>query len=149
MSTHTVSIDETLQEFPMKTNDTAMASKQLWAAHILGGLPALFLLIDGGMKLFKPAVVVKTTMELGYPESTIVGIGLVLLASTVLYLIPRTAILGAILLTGYLGGAVATHVRVSAPVFNLIFPVFFAALLWASLWLRHARLRELLWPRTR
>jgi hypothetical protein len=142
MSTHTVSVKQTLQPLPIE-------SKQLWAARIVGGLPALFLLIDGGMKLWKPVVVVKTTMELGYPESTIVGIGLILLAGTVLYLIPRTAILGAILLTGYLGGAVATHVRVSAPVFNLIFPVFLAALLWASLWLRHARLRELLWPRTR
>ena len=67
----------------------------------MSGLPALFLLVDGGMKLFKPPVVVESTLQLGYPESAIVGIGVVLLLSTILYLIPRTAILGAILLTGY------------------------------------------------
>ena len=78
------------------------------------------------MKLFKPAPVVQATLQLGYPESVIVGIGIALLASTVLYLIPRTALLGAVLLTGYLGGAVATHVRVSGPLFNIIFPVLVA-----------------------
>jgi hypothetical protein len=110
----------------------------------MSGLPALFLLVDGGMKLFKPPVVVETTLQLGYPESAIVGIGVVLLIITILYLIPRTAILGAILLTGYLGGAVATHVRVSAAVFNIIFPVVFGALLWGGLWLRDRRLQNLL-----
>jgi hypothetical protein len=68
----------------------------------------------------------------------------VLLISTTLYLIPRTAILGAILLTGYLGGAVATHVRVSAVAFNVLFPVFFGALLWGGLWLRDRRVQSLL-----
>jgi DoxX-like family len=110
----------------------------------LSGVPALFLLVDGGMKLFKPAVVVQATLQLGYHESAIVGIGLALLASTLLYLIPRTAILGAVLLTGYLGGAVATYVRVGGPFFNIIFPVFLGALLWLGLWLRDRRLRELL-----
>lgn len=107
-------------------------------------MAALFLLLDGGMKLFKPAVVVEATRQLGYPESAIAGIGIVLLASTLLYLIPRTAILGAVLLTGYLGGAVATHVRVGGPFFNIIFPVVFGALLWGGLWLQDRRLRELL-----
>jgi hypothetical protein len=80
----------------------------------MGALPALFLLIDGAMKLVKPEPVVKATVELGYPESVLFGLGMVLLACTILYLIPRTAVLGAILLTGYLGGAAATHVRVGA-----------------------------------
>jgi hypothetical protein len=75
----------------------SVPTKQLWASRILGGLPSLFMLVDGGMKLFKPAVVVEATVQLGYPESSIVGIGLVLLASTVLYMVPRTAVLGAIL----------------------------------------------------
>ena len=110
----------------------------------MSGLPALFLLVDGGMKLFKPVVVVEATKQLGYPESVIVGIGVVLLASTLLYLIPRTAVLGAVLLTGYLGGAVATQVRVEAVLFNIIFPVIFGALLWGGLWLRDRRLQELL-----
>jgi len=85
---------------------------KLWAGRIMSWLPALFLLVDGVMKLFKPAVVVEATVKLGYPENTILPIGIVLTVCTILYLIPRTAVLGAILLTGYLGGAVATHVRV-------------------------------------
>jgi hypothetical protein len=125
-------------------DQTVISKKQLWTARVLSGLPALFLLLDGGMKLFKPAVVVEATVQLGYPESAIVGIGLVLLAGTILYLIPRTAILGAVLLTGYLGGAVATNVRVGSPLFNILFPVILGALLWGGLWLRDRRLRELL-----
>ncbi len=96
------------------------------------------------MKLVKPAPVVEATVQLGYPESSIVGLGVVLLVSTVLYVIPRTALLGGLLLTGYLGGAVATHVRVSAPLFNAIFPALLGALLWGGLWLRDSRVRELL-----
>jgi hypothetical protein len=81
---------------------------------------------------------------LGYPESVIVGLGLVLLASTLLYLASRTAILGAVLLTGYLGGAVATQVRVVAGWFNIVFPVLLGALLWGGLWLRDHCFGELL-----
>lgn len=128
----------------MHSSDPSISSKRLWASRIMSGLPALFLLMDGGMKLFKPPFVVQATMQLGYPEFVIVGIGLALLASTLLYLVPRTAILGAVLLTGYLGGAVATHVRVGAAFFNIIFPVIFGSLLWGGLWLRDRRLRELL-----
>jgi hypothetical protein len=126
------------------TNRASISNKQLWASRVLSGLPTLFLLVDGGMKLFKPTVVVQATVQLGYPESAIVGIGITLLASTLLYLIPRTAVLGSVLLTGYLGGAVATHVRVHAPVFNVVFPVILSALLWGGLWLRDLRVRELL-----
>lgn len=128
----------------MNSNDQSLSSTRLWAGRIMSGLPALFMLVDGGMKLFKPRFVVQATTELGYPESVIVGLGCVLLASTVLYLIPRTAVLGAVLLTGYLGGAVATHVRVRAPVFNDLFPVVFGALLWGGLWLRDRRVQDLL-----
>jgi len=142
MATQTLS--SPLEVTSMESTTASISNKKVWAGRILGGLPTLFLLVDGGMKLFKPAVVVEATLQLGYPESAIVGIGVVLLISTLLYLIPRTAILGAILLTGYLGGAVATHVRVNALLFNIIFPVFFGALLWGGLWLRDQRLRELL-----
>ena len=122
----------------------AMSNKgSLWAGRIISGLPALFLLLDGIMKLVKPAVVVEATVQLGYPESVIVGIGVVLVACTILYLIPRTAVLGAILLTGYLGGAVATHVRVGGPMFSIIFPVIIGAMLWAGLYLRDERVRAL------
>lgn len=126
------------------TSTASAATSRLWAGRILSALPTLFLLVDGGMKLFKPPVVVQSTLELGYPESAIVGIGVVLLIATILYVIPRTAVLGTILLTGYLGGAVATHVRVSGPVFNIVFPVIFGCMLWGGLWLRDNNLRRLI-----
>lgn len=132
----------------MHSTQPVISNKRLWTGRILGALPALFLLVDGVMKLFKPAVVMEATKQLGYPESAIVGIGLVLLASTLLYFIPRTAILGAMLLTAYLGGAIATQVRVSTVLFNIIFPIFFCALLWGGLWLRDRRLQDLLPLRT-
>jgi hypothetical protein len=122
----------------------AVTKKQLWAGRIIGALPALFLLVDGGMKLVKPAPVVEATVQLGYPESVIFGLGIVLLACTVLYLVPRTSILGAILLTGYLGGAVATHVRIGNSLFSVFFPVILGVLVWGGLWLRDDRLRALL-----
>jgi hypothetical protein len=118
--------------------------KMLWAGRIVSALPVLFLLVDGAMKLFKPAVVVEATVKLGYPESTIVPIGIVLLVCTFLYIVPRTAVLGAILLTGYLGGAVATHVRVGEGAFPILFPVFFGILIWGGLYLRDERLRTLI-----
>ena len=116
-----------------------------WIGLIVSGLPALFLLIDGVMKLFKPAVVVDGTVKLGYSEGVIVPLGIVLVACTILYLIPVTSVLGAILITGYLGGAVATHVRIGNPMLShALFPVYVGALLWLGLWLRDARLRALL-----
>jgi len=128
----------------MQSNDQSVLSTPLWAGRIMSGLPALFLLVDGVMKLFKPPVVVQATVELGYPESVIFGLGVTLFVSTLLYLIPRTSVLGAILLTGYLGGAVATHVRVGGPLFNVAFAVIVGALLWGGLWLRDGQLREML-----
>src|SRR5262245_45341773 len=115
-----------------------------WVGWVVCALPALFLLVDGAMKLVKPEVVVKATVELGYDETVILPLGVVLLACTILYLIPRTAVLGAILLTGYLGGAVATHVRAGQGAFEVLFPVVFGALLWGGLVLRNDRLRTLL-----
>jgi hypothetical protein len=116
----------------------------------MSGLPAAFLLLDGIMKLVKPAPVVEATVRLGYPESVILGLGVVLLASTILYLIPRTTVLGAILLTGYLGGAVASHVRAGDGLFPITFPVVIGALLWSGLYVRDDRLRSLIpWKRPR
>jgi formate-dependent nitrite reductase membrane component NrfD len=116
----------------------------LWIGRVLSALAILFLLFDGVMKLFKPALVVEATTRLGYPESSIIPIGVVLLVSTMLYAIPRTAVLGAILLTGYLGGAVATHVRVSGSLFEILFPVIMGVFVWGGLYLRDARLRRLI-----
>ena len=117
----------------------------LWTGRILSALPALFLLFDGAMKLVKPAFVVEATVQLGFSENVILPLGIVLLACTVLYLVPPTAVLGAILLTGYLGGAVATHVRVGNPPFtHALFPVYLGVFIWGGLYLRDTRLRALI-----
>ncbi|HKV34730.1 MAG TPA: DoxX family protein [Pyrinomonadaceae bacterium] len=127
----------------MQAEPIAVSKGTLWAARIISGLVALFLLMDGGMKLVKPAFVVEETMRLGYPERVIVPIGVVLIVCTILYLIPKTAVLGAILLTAYLGGAVATHVRAEEPVFSIVFAIVFGVLLWLGLYLRNPTLRLL------
>jgi hypothetical protein len=109
----------------------------------MSALPALFLLVDAAMKLVRPDFVVDATVKLGYSESVIHPLGVVLLVCTVLYLVPGTSVLGAILLTGYLGGAVVTHVRHEDSAFEIVFPVIFDALLWGGLVLRDPRLRSL------
>ena len=126
----------------------SVSKTSLWVGRIVGGLPVLFLLIDGAMKLVKPAVVVDATVKLGYSESTIIPIGVVLIICTLLYLIPATSVLGAILLTGYLGGAVATHVRAGEGVFPIVFPIIFGILLWLGLYLCDDRLKASLPLRT-
>jgi hypothetical protein len=123
---------------------TQVSKGALWGGRIMSWLAALFMLLDGVMKLFKPAFVVTETVRLGYSESSIVPLGIVLTVCTVLYMIPRTAVLGAILLTGYLGGAVATHVGVFESWFPILFPVVFGVLIWGGLWLRDNRLRTLI-----
>jgi hypothetical protein len=110
----------------------------------MSAVPALFLLFDAGMKLVKPEFVVKATADLGWPESSILPLGIVLLSCTIIYLIPRTAAVGAILLTGYLGGAIAAHVQHQDGLFPIVFCVVFGTLLWGGLLLREARLRILL-----
>jgi hypothetical protein len=126
------------------TQDAPVSKKALWAGRIISVLLALFLLFDGGMKLVKPAFVVEATVQLGYPESVILGLGIVLIACTAIYLIPRTSILGAILLTGYLGGAIASHVRAGDPIFTILFVIVFGVLIWVGLYLRDDRLRALI-----
>ena len=116
----------------------------LWTGSVLSGLAVLFMILDGAMKLGKPAVVLEATWQLGFPESGIVGIGIVLLACTLLYTFPRSSILGAVLLTGYLGGAVAIQVRAGNGWFNVFFPVMLGAMVWTGLWLRDQRVRALL-----
>jgi hypothetical protein len=131
-----------------KNTSPPVSAAALWTGRVLSALPALFLLFDAAMKLVKPAFVVEATVQLGYPEGVIVPLGVVLLASTALYLVPGTSVLGAFLLTGYLGGAVATHVRVGHGPFEILFPVLFGALLWTGLALRDRRLRALVPWRT-
>ncbi len=127
----------------MSTN--APTSKgQRWTSYLLSGLPALFLLFGSINTLLKTSQVMEGMAKYGYPESAVQPLGIAALLSVALYAIPRTAVLGAILLTGYLGGAVATHVRAGDPWFNILLPVLFGMLLWGGLYLRDERLRALL-----
>ncbi len=120
---------------------TAPASrKRLWAGRIISTLVVLFLLFDAVAKLMWIAPVLQAFARLGYPESLAVPIGILLLACTAVYVIPRTSVLGAILLSAYLGGAIATHVRAGEPFY---FPVVFGVLVWGGLYLREDRLGEL------
>lgn len=113
----------------------------IWTGRIMSGLIILFLLADGASHLLKLDTAVEGTIDLGYPESVVVPLGLTLLACTILYAVPRTAIFGAILLTGYLGGAVATNVRLEDIWFLL--PFVTGVLLWVGLYLRDHRLQAL------
>lgn len=122
----------------------AISKSKLWTSRLVGGLAVLFLAMDGIAKLFKPAPVVEAMAKLGYPDSASLGIGVLLLVCTLLYAIPRTSILGAVLLTGYLGGAISTQVRVQSELFSMIFPVILGAMLWGALYLRDSRLRTLM-----
>jgi hypothetical protein len=116
-----------------------------WVGYIVSGLAILFLLFDSIVKVLKLDMAVEGTVELGYPESTVVGIGLTALICTIIYMIPRTAVLGAVLLSGYLGGAIATHVRIGNPLFShVLFPVYLALLIWGGLYLRDRSLRLLI-----
>jgi hypothetical protein len=117
------------------------------AGYVMSGLVIAFMVLDGGMKLVPFDVVIKSTAELGYPPSPDLmrGLGLVALICTALYAWPRTAVLGAILLTAYMGGAVATHLRVGNPLFShMLFGVYLAVIAWGGLYLRDARVRALL-----
>src|SRR5258706_2208423 len=129
---------------PAATQTAPASKKKLWAGRILTALPVLFLLVDGIMKLFSPAPVIAGMIRLGYPLSLTTAIGIILLICVVLYAIPQTSILGAILLTGYLGGAVASQLRIEEPLFsNVLFPVYVALLIWGGLYLRDERLSAL------
>jgi hypothetical protein len=127
-----------------ETPAPAASKKMIWTGRVLSGLGAAFLLFDGAMKLVKPMPVIEATTRLGYSVGLITPLGIVLLTCVVLYLIPQTSIFGAILLTGYLGGAVATHTRVGDPLFShILFPTYIASLLWLGLYFREERLRAL------
>jgi hypothetical protein len=127
----------------MQTETTAapISKGAFWAGWVMTALPALMLLMSAGMKFAKGPKVMEGMAKFGYPESTILGIGIAELACTVLYVIPRTSVFGAILLTGYLGGATATHVRVGDPAF--ISAVITGVLVWLGLYLRDPRVRAL------
>ena len=121
---------------------TGISSASLWTGRIFSALVFLFMLFDGGIKILKLPAAVEGTARLGYPTSVVQAIGVLALVCVLLYAIPRTSVLGAILLTGYLGGATATQVRVQDPWF--LFPVVLGMLVWAGLYFRDERLRALI-----
>jgi hypothetical protein len=126
------------------TQSAAVSKGELWSARILSALVTLFLLFDAIIHVTKPVPVVDAFARVGYPLSASVGIGIVESLCLVAYVIPRTAVPGAILLTGLLGGAIATHVRVGSPLFETYgFPLLVGLLLWGGIWLRDVRLRKL------
>lgn len=115
---------------------------QVWSGRVLSGIAVLFLLMDATMKVLQVPVAVQGTAKVGYSPSVILPLGIIQLICLAAYLIPRTSVLGAILWTGYLGGAVATHVRIGDPLFShILSPVYVAIFLWGGLCLRDARLR--------
>jgi DoxX-like protein len=123
------------------TQTPTVSKKMLWAGWIVSALPVLALLMSGVMKLAKPKLVVDGSANLGWDESLLLGLGITELTCALIYAFPRTAVLGAVLMTGYLGGAVATHVRIGEPFFG---PVILGVLVWGGLWLRDVRVRALL-----
>jgi len=115
-----------------------------WSGRFATGLAVLFILVDAGVKLIGAKAAVDATVQLGYQPHHLLPIGLIELALLAVYLIPRTSFIGAVLWTGYLGGAVASNVRLDNPLFShTLFPVYFAALLWAGLYARDARVKAL------
>lgn len=131
-----------------RTQSQETPRTRIWAGRILSTLAILFLIIDGVIKLFKPEFVVKANMQLGNPESAVVPLGIILLVCVAIHMIPRTAVFGAVLLTGYLGGAVASQLRIGEPLFsNVLFPVYVAVLIWGGLYLRNEQVSSLIFPR--
>ena len=122
-----------------------ISKTSLWAGRIISALVVLFLIFDGVTKVMKVPAVMEATARIGFPANLIPGIGVLLLACTSVYVIPRTSILGAILLTGYLGGAVVTNLRAGSSLFGeTLFPVYFGVFVWAGLYVRDERLHALI-----
>ena len=132
------------------TTSPPTSTPSLCTARVLTTLVIVFMLFDATIHIMKPAPVVDAFTRLGYPLSASVGIGILELFCLIAYAIPRTAPLGAVLLTGVLGGAVSTHVRAGSPAFEAyIFPVMLGAMIWGGIWLRDSRLRAIFPVRTR
>ena len=127
------------------STNRASSKRLLWAGRVVSGLAVGFLIFDSVGKLLEVQPVIDGTKELGYSPDVVLGLGVTLLSCVVVYLIPQTSVLGSVLLTGYLGGAVATHVRVGNPLLtHVLFPTYIAALLWGGLILRDAQLGRFL-----
>jgi hypothetical protein len=134
--------DAVLNAVPQSASITVPRRGQVVTGRVLEVLTVLFLVFDGAMKIVRPPSVLQASAPLGFTSDMLLHIGIVLLLCTTLYVIPRTSVLGAALLTGYLGGAVSVMFRFGMPTFEMMFPILFAVLLWISLWLRTPQLRR-------
>jgi DoxX-like family len=129
----------------MHENGSGQPGWMTWVGRVISGLVVLFLLFDGAMKILDLAVVRSALAELGYGGSLAVGLGVLTVGLTLLYAWPRTSLLGAVLLTGLFGGAMASQLRVGGPLFShLLFGLYLGLLVWGGLWLRDPRLRAML-----
>ncbi len=132
-------------------NQNGVSKKMIWTGRVLSGLAVLFLLFDGIMKFFMdklPPEALQAGAVLQWPVELMPVVGTILLVCVALYIIPRTSVIGAILLTGYLGGAIASHVRVRNPLFShTLFPIYIAAFIWVGLYLRDSRVKAIIMPK--
>ncbi len=126
------------------TQSTLVSKGRLWTGRVLSALAVLFLIFDGVTKVMKDPHVIQASARLEFTVRAIVEIGIILLICTALYVIPKTSVLGAVLLTGYLGGAVAVQLRVDNPLFQTLFPLIFGVVIWAGVFLREERLSALI-----
>jgi hypothetical protein len=123
----------------------SISNTAIWTGRVMSGIVILFLLFDGAIKLIPLDIVIETSAQLGIPAHLARTLGVLTLVCTLLYAYPRTAVLGAILLTGYLGGAIYTHLRAGSPLFShLLFGLYLGLMLWGGLYLRNERLRALI-----
>lgn len=136
------SIQSVAMDEPAGNTGVSTAKWQLWTGRVLTGIAVLFMLFDAAGKFMMPAQVVEACQRLGFPVSLSPTLGVLLTVSTLLYAIPRTAVLGAVLLSSYLGGAVAIQMRAGSPLFETVFPVIFGIVIWGGIYLRDCRLRR-------
>jgi hypothetical protein len=135
----------TLAPMSHRLDAPSVSTTALWSGRVLSGLLILFLLVDGGIKLVPIEAVTETSLQLGIPTHLARTLGVLTLTGALLYAFPRTSVLGAILLTGYLGGAIYVHVRADSPLFShTLFGVYLGVIMWGSLWLRDPALRALI-----
>lgn len=125
------------------TTTKPVSKTRLWISYILQALVTLLLLMGAINNLLQTEMAVKGAIDMGYPENSVVYLGVILLLSTILFVIPKTAFIGAILISAWLGGAIATHLIHQDPLFNILFPAVFGKVMWISLWLRNEKIQDL------
>ena len=134
-----------MSSLAIPTSRTKLSISRVTVGRVISGFAVLFLVFDTVIKFTHHPAVTESMTQLGYPVSRVLALGVIELLCLTVYLVPRTSVLGAVILTGYLGGAIASHVRVGNPLFShVLFPIYIAAMLWGGLYLRDARVRSII-----